>query len=75
MRIPFALFVLAACGKDKGDKDGSESTAESAAPCDVDLPEWSDDGVVSPSEEVRITSSPWIPVMVHFPTLDLLNGR
>jgi hypothetical protein len=67
MRVPFFLCVLAAC---RGEKSGGES----AATCDLDLPEWSVDAVVSPSQDVRITRSPWIPVMVHFPTLDMLGG-
>jgi hypothetical protein len=66
MRIPFFFFALAAC---RGSKDAPES-AETVA-CDLEVTEWSEDGVVSPSPQVRITNSPWIPVMVHFPTLDL----
>ena len=68
MRIPFLVFALAAC---RGNKGNSESDAVA---CDTELPAWSEDGVVSPSPHVRITNSPWIPGMVHFPTLDFLGG-
>lgn len=74
MRVPFFVFALAACHGKKAGKDVSESGGSELGPCDLDLREWSEDGVVSPSPLVRITNSPWIPVMVHFPTLDMLNG-
>jgi hypothetical protein len=69
MRIAFSLFALAACHGKSGQPGES-----GGYPCDLGITEWSEGEVVSPSEGVQITHSPWVPVMVHFATDEFLSG-
>jgi hypothetical protein len=61
------------------DSGSSEYTTEPVGPYDTGFlnpceagATWSTSEIVSPSEGVELTVSPWVPVMVHFDTLEFL---